>query len=531
MKRFIAFVLIFILALAAVGCKKTPSGEASASEPPKETEPLEPTAPTETPEVTEEPVETPEATEEPAVTEEPTEAPTPRPTAMPERPAENPNLPKVIAGKDVFFIVQPDGSLYGWGNNEFGQLGVGDTENRTEPVFIANGLVPVIVGETVFALSSDNVLWGWGRNDMGKLGTGDLDNRNRPVELMHFVNEVTEVMNGCYALTEAGELYFWGYEWVLTSNDETEAKFVLEPKLVLENVARFDGEYAIKQNGELWRLWGEEWKYVTSGIKNIWHDYGTVAVEASDGCLYALGRWDAIFFEEEPERRLVAESFRSVTISDGVIYVLDDYGTLYSYRAGFSSVLANESYQMYELIEIMDGVVEFAADTYMDEDWGYDYKLALKANGELWSWGYYWEPALGKTQMSDFDSPECVARGVRSFVSTGAQTYIIAEDGSIWATGWSGEDFVFGGLGDGTDATRFGFVKLGIEGFCTIASRMDEEIVEYDDGTDGVMLYCRTFAVDAEGSIWAWGWNGDGLLGTGSAEEIVLSPEEIIIED
>lgn len=522
MKRFISIILVFILALAAVGCNK-PVSEANGTEAPKATE----AAFTEEPALTTEPAETPEATEEPAFTEEPSEEPTPVPTAMPERPEEDPNLPKVIAGKDVFFITYPDGSLYAWGNNSFGQLGVGDTESRREPVLMANGLVPVIVGETVFALSSDNILWGWGRNDQGQLGTGDREDRSRPVELMHFVKAVTEVGNGFYALTEGGELYFWGYELNFTSSDEAEIKYVLEPKLLFENVEFFDGYCAIKDGGELWRKMGGDWERIAVGVADVWHEWDTVAIRGTDGRLYALCSGEDGARKPEP----VLESFRSVTICDGVIYALDDHGTLYSYRAGFSSVLANESYQMHELIEIMNGVVEFAADTYMDEDWGYDYKLALKANGELWSWGYYWEPALGKTQMSDFDSPECVAHGVRSFVSTGAQTYIIAEDGSVWATGWSGEGFVFGGLGDGTDATRFGFVRLGIEGFCTIASRMDEEIVEYDDGTDGAMICCRTFAVDAEGRIFAWGWNGDGFLGTGSNEKLVLSPEEIVIED
>ncbi len=529
MKRFISFALILILALAAVGCKKTPSGEASASEALNTAEPAEPTAPAETPEATEEQIEIPEATEAP--TEAPTVSPAPKPTAMPERPAENPNLPKVIAGEDVFFIVKPDGSLYGWGNNEFGQLGVGDTENRTEPVFIANGLVPVIVGETVFALSSDNVLWGWGRNDMGKLGTGDLDNRSKPVELLHFVKEIADVGFGCFALTESGELYFWGYTLNFTSEDEAETVYVLEPELAFENVTWFDGNYAIKSGGELWQKWGNEWRPIAYGVSRMWNDRGTIAFEGTDGRLYTLGNREGLIGEPNEGIRVIAESFRSVTVSDGTIWVLTDDGSLYYYKAAYSSILGSEE-GFDELTYVMNEVVEFAADTYMDEDWGYDYKFALKANGDLWAWGEYSEPALGKTEMSYSYEPECVAHGVRSFTSTGVQTYLIAEYGCLWATGYGADDVLFyGSLGDGTTATRFGFVKLDAEDFRAVTSRMDYEYVCYDDETDTVVHYCRTFAVDAEGSIWAWGWNGDGLLGTGSAEEIVLSPEEIIIED
>ena len=523
MKRFISFVLILILALAAVGCTGKPDPEANATEAPA-TEPADSEAPAGTPEATEKPAET----GEPAGPTAEAAEPTPVPTAMPERPGENPDLPKVIAGEDLFFIAMPDGALYGWGNNEYGKLGVGDAESRKKPVLVANGLVPVIVGETVFALSSDNVLWGWGRNDLGQLGLGDTENRTRPEELMHFVKAVVKGAHSFYALTESGEVYEWGLDPVFYS-EEVDLSVIAEPVLILENVALCDGEYAIKQNGELWRSWGYEWRLVTSGVRNVWHSGDTVAVEAEDGCLYAIGSRDAVFFEKDPERALVAESFRSVTVSDGYIWVLSNDGSLYYYKANYSSLIPIEVETGFDTLTfVMNGVVEFAADTYLDEDWGYDYKFALKANGELWAWGEYPEPVLGKTQMSDPTVPECVAHGVRSFVSTGAQTYIIAEDGSVWATGLGSEEgYVFGGLGDGTDATRYGFVYLGIEGFCTVTCRMDNDIIENEAGDTGNRICCRTFAVDAEGGIYAWGWNGDGLLGVGADEEIVLSPVKI----
>jgi hypothetical protein len=527
MKRFISIILVFILALAAVGCSNKPVSEANATEAPKATE----AAFTEEPALTTEPAETPEATEEPAFTEEPSEEPTPIPTAMPERPEEYTNLPKVIAGKDVFFITYPDGSLYAWGNNGFGQLGVGDTESRAEPVLMANGLVPVIVGETVFALSSDNILWGWGRNDYGQLGTGDRENRSRPVELMHFVKGVVKGRESFYALTESGEVYVWGLDPVYANYVDVDLSGICEPRLLFDNVKWLDGNYIIKTDGGLWQDRGGEWRLIANGVRRIWRDLDTIAFEGTDGRLYTLGDREGLIGSPDEGRRLVAESFRSVTVSDGTIWVLTDDGSLLYYKAAYSNLLGSEE-GFDELTFVMNEVVEFAADAYMDEDWGYDYKFALKANGDLWAWGEYSEPALGKTEMSLSYEPECVAHGVRSFVSTGAQTYIIAEDGSVWATGYGPDDvFFYGSLGDGTEAARYGFTYLGVEGFCTVTSRMDMEYVTYDDETDTVVHYCRTFAVDAEGRIFAWGWNGDGFLGTGSNEKLVLSPEEIVIED
>lgn len=516
MKRFIAFVLIFILALAAVGCKKTPSGEASASESPKATEPLEPTAPAETPEVTEEPFETPEATEEPAVTEEPTEAPTPRPTAMPERPAENPNLPKVIVGKDVFFIVKPDGSLYGWGKNDYGQLGIGTTEDVSAPRFIANGLTPVIVGETVFALSEDNILWGWGRNDMGQLGLGDGENHSRPVELMHFVKEIIPAWGSYYALTESGALYCWGL-----SGDPNTVDGELEPILVDENVEYFSPYSMIKSGGELWIKRGD-WAKIADDIAAVYDEFGEYAL-GTDGMLYHVSYQNGL----EP----ICDDIRDVKVSDRSAYILKNDGTLWLWNTEGEYHDVPEA-ELNTLTFIMDGVVEIRCDWEMDEDWGYNYNFALKANGELWAWSMpYSNAVVGKPMENSSTKPACVAENVKYVFTNNAQTYIITEDDEVMATGLADDrDAVHGGLGDGTLETRFGFVSLGLKGICGIYTHLGEVFGE-DEVSDWVELYARTFAVDEEGSIWAWGWNGDRLLGTGSSEETVLSPELITINE
>lgn len=518
MKRFISFALAIVLLLSFTACTGAGGPTEPTAEPTQEA-----SAPTEPPaDNTEAPA---EPTAEPA---EPTDVPaTPAPTAMPDWPYNDfGELPRVIAGDDVFFICYPDGSLYGWGNNEYGQVGRGGTENTARPFHIATGLTPVIVGETVFALSSDNVLWGWGRNDRGQLGLGDTENRDRPVELMHFVKQAVKgPYGGCYALTEAGELYFWGAE---EASDKVTAA---EPELVFENVTYIDGRYMIK-DGELWVDWSEGWTFAAEDVVNIWGDMLTVAAEGSDGRLYCLTDSNGAFYAGKDERELIAESFRSVTVSDGMVWVITDDGSLLSYRAGFSSVTDVPDSEMHQLTLVMNEVVDFKAATYVDEDWGYDYKFALKYNGELWSWGLYQDPALGKTMMEDTHTPSCVARGVRRFFTTGAATYVIGEDGLVWASGNSIDRRIFrGGLGDGTTAERYGFVVVGgysaLWGVCDMTCALLWECID-DGDADWARITSRTFAVDAQGKVYAWGWNGDGLLGVGSDSEEVLFPTEVL---
>ena len=508
MKRVLSFVLIVLMALSLAACRTSPQPAAA--------DPTEaPTTPTEVP------TEAPADPTEPEETQTPTETPEPTPFAFPEETADK--GPKVIQGNGVFFLVKSDGTVYGWGNNEYGQLGLGDAENRSVPVFVANGLTPVIVGDTVFALSEDNILWGWGRNDCGQLGLGDGENHARPVELMHFVKDLVYTWDGFMALTESGEVYHWGYSTGYTQLTDAEKEARLVPELVFEDVDSISLYCMIKKNGDLYLKRGD-WMKVAENAVRVFDKGGYISyVECTDGILYYINDYN--------ELGPICGDIHDVKVSDRCAYILKNDGTLWCWDMEGEYHDVPEERQN-ALTYIMDNVIEILCGWEMDEDWGYNYNFALKANGELWAWSAGYSCAtVGKDRDSDSLEPECVATNVKKVVTNNAQTFIIKDDGSVWATGLSsdfcGGGVFFGSLGDGTEEMRYGFVELPLEGVVSVFSKLTEVFTEYDDGTDSVDLYARTFAVDAEGRIWAWGWNGDGLLGVNSAERDVLSPMEV----
>lgn len=78
------------------------------------------------------------------------------------------------------------GHIWSWGNNSYGQLGIGDTTNRSLPVSIPSAVSykHVYTGELwSFAQDHTNVLWAWGRNNSGQLGLGDTTDRSTPVSV------------------------------------------------------------------------------------------------------------------------------------------------------------------------------------------------------------------------------------------------------------------------------------------------------------------------------------------------------------
>jgi hypothetical protein len=92
-------------------------------------------------------------------------------------------------GSSHSFAITTTGDLYAWGANTNGELGVGNVTARSSPVAVLGGIkfaqlrsAHVNVGP--LAVATDGTLWGWGRNDGGWLGLGDLVDRSSPVAVL-----------------------------------------------------------------------------------------------------------------------------------------------------------------------------------------------------------------------------------------------------------------------------------------------------------------------------------------------------------
>ena len=78
------------------------------------------------------------------------------------------------------------GAIYCWGRNDYGQLGVGDTNPRTTPTRVGTSTswttVAAGYGHTC-GTRTNGGLYCWGRNDEGELGTGDTDPHITPTRV------------------------------------------------------------------------------------------------------------------------------------------------------------------------------------------------------------------------------------------------------------------------------------------------------------------------------------------------------------
>lgn len=107
------------------------------------------------------------------------------------------------------------GAAYAWGSNSNGQLGVGDTTNRSTPVAVLGGLTFASVkssGNCNFGLTSAGALYAWGQNSSGQLGVGDVTPRSSPVLVLGGLTfkQISVAGNSIFGITTTGVGYAWG---------------------------------------------------------------------------------------------------------------------------------------------------------------------------------------------------------------------------------------------------------------------------------------------------------------------------------
>jgi len=184
----------------------------------------------------------------------------------------------VSAGLWHSMALKDDGSLWGWGENAFGQLGTAYDVNQYTPVqaMVTDTTWAIIragAGNTM-AIKEDGSLWGWGSNGNGKLGIMVMDlvtPVTTPTQVVPIATDWKMVAPGYYhtlAVKNDGSLWAWGdnfYGQAGTpypcASSFNQANPVAASKTNWATVAA--GTYhslALENNGSLWG-WGDNRSY------------------------------------------------------------------------------------------------------------------------------------------------------------------------------------------------------------------------------------------------------------------------------
>ena len=290
----------------------------------------------------------------------------------------------IAAGNGYAAAIKTDGSLWTWGSNDHGELGLGDTDARDAPTQVGSDTDWTAVscsasgsdaGNHTLALKSDGSLWAWGDNEYGELGLGDAAVNTDELAPTQVGSDTDwhAVFAGdqcSYAIKDDGSLWAWGYnaDGQLGLNDEvvrhvpTQVGSDTDWKHFACGSDSFQGfALAVKNDGTLW-AWGYD---------------GTEALGFPNGQVY-----DHLV----PTQVGSATEWSDVAVGGGIAaghgLAIKDDGSLWSWGTNLGGQLGQGSYRlMFEPTRVGS-----------DSDWvalsASDNSFALKADGTLWSWGY-----------------------------------------------------------------------------------------------------------------------------------------------
>ena len=191
------------------------------------------------------------------------------PTQVPGTWGENNGMIETdrrLSARDYVLNIRNDGSLWGWGLNNKGQLGQGNTANKSSPIQIGGGFDWASLGDlSHYAVScatkTDGTLWFWGDGD-SKHQYGAVVDRSSPTQVPGTTWSASFTgYDNSGALKTDGTLWTWGTNGYgqLGHNSRTDTN---DPTQVGSDTTwssatgGYKYNFGLKTDGTLW-AWGE----------------------------------------------------------------------------------------------------------------------------------------------------------------------------------------------------------------------------------------------------------------------------------
>ena len=357
--------------------------------------------------------------------------------------AATPGMDYISGGRDHAAVLKSDGTVWTWGDNQYGQLGDGTLTDRTTPVQV-QGLTDVIAvaaGRTMtMALKSDGTVWTWGVNSSGELGDGSNVNRALPGQVVG-LTDIVAIAAGwstCVALKSDGTVWTWGDNAHGTVGDGTTEKRSLPVQVVgLTEIVAISAKrvhvLALKSDGTVWA-----WGHNRLGQLGNGTDTGESKLPVPIPVQVA-GLTD-------PDATISAGYWHSMAMKDD--------GSVWSWGHNEAGELCDGT----EINRSLPGKIEGITD-FLSLKGGEDYTIFLKRDGTVWMCGNNSNGILGTVNPDPIIKIPTQVEGLSDVVAIdGGRFFQIAlkGDGTLLSWGFNSE----GQLGDGTTTHRTAPVQV-----------------------------------------------------------------------
>ncbi|MDD2504363.1 MAG: FG-GAP-like repeat-containing protein, partial [Clostridia bacterium] len=321
---------------------------------------------------------------------------------------------RVFAGQNHSLVIKSDGSLYGFGDNFYGQLGDGTRVDRLSPVKIMSDVKWASAGNRhTLAVKSDGTLWSFGDNGYGQLGNGNRNITLTPEKIMDNVSKTAAGYYFSVFLKNDGTLWSVGINKYGQLGDGTNVNKATPVQIASDVSDLSSGQehtlyitkdkklYAFGQNDKA--VLGDETTinrnspvYITDDVISVSTGNENTFIIKSDNKLYAWGS-GIIGLEKSADRTgitYITDNVKTVSNGGSHTTIIKKDGALYTFGSNNDGRLGTGDTEVRRLpVKVADKVADVVA--------GARHTIVIKADGTIWSCGKNSDGQLGCGNTED----------------------------------------------------------------------------------------------------------------------------------
>ena len=366
------------------------------------------------------------------------------------------SIVQMAASDNASYVLNSHGTVYVWGYNGQGRLGLGNTTNTSTPTAIPRSsfnnktIVQIAAGDAhAAALADDGTVFTWGGNGQGPLGDGTTTQKTSPIALpaSAFSNKtITKITAGwshTLALASDGTVFAWGRGDKGQIGNNTTTMTNTSP--IALSAASFGGKtvrtfgttsglnsFIITTDGTVYG-WGQN----THGELGI----GTTADRTTPSAIPAAS------FDNKPVAQIAGSSYRTLgRTTDGSVYIwaqiaLSENGEVVTQSSTTPTLIDRSNFGGNAIADIAAGI---------------SHNLALATDGSLYIWGQNNMAQFGNgstTHSTAVFAMPASSHGntvLGKVIAGGSYSLAATTSSRLYAWGYN----YYGQLGDGSTATR-----------------------------------------------------------------------------